>query len=67
MLKKIMSFNVDYRDKWYPNYEGAYVVKKAFSGGALILKTMDGEEFPRPMNAGTMKKFFTKIIKRITR
>jgi len=31
-----------------PNYEGPYVVKKAFSGGALILTRMDGEELPLP-------------------
>ena len=51
VLRKIMSFNTDSRGKWTPNFEGPYVIKKAFSGGALILETMDGEEFTRPMNA----------------
>ena len=56
VLRNIMSFNTDSRGKWNPNFEGSYVVKKAFSGGALILETMDGEEFPRPMNADAVKK-----------
>ena len=57
-LRKIMSFNIDSRGKWTPNFEGPYVVKKAFSGGVLILETMDGEEFPCPMNVDAVKKYF---------
>ena len=37
VLKKILLFKPDSRGKWTPNYEGPYVVKRAFSGGALIL------------------------------
>jgi hypothetical protein len=33
-------------------------VKKAFSGGALILATMDGEEFPLPVNSDAVKKYY---------
>ncbi|KAI5432744.1 hypothetical protein KIW84_020156 [Lathyrus oleraceus] len=58
VLKKILSFKPDSRGKWTPNYEGPYVVKRAFSGGALILTTMDGEEFTRPVNADAVKKYF---------
>ena len=58
VLKKILSFKPDSRGKWTPNYEGSYVVKRAFSGGALILTTMDGEEFTRPVNADAVKKYF---------
>jgi hypothetical protein len=43
VLKKILTFKPDSRGKWTPNYEGPYVVKRAFSGSALILTTMDGE------------------------
>ena len=43
VLKKIQSFLTDTSGKWTPNYDGPYVVKKAFSGGALKLETMDGE------------------------
>ena len=31
VLRKIMYFNTDSRGKWTPNFEGPYVVKKAFS------------------------------------
>ena len=58
VLKKLLSFKPDVRDKRTPNYEGPYVVKRAFSGGALILTTMDGEEFTRLMNADVVKKYF---------
>jgi len=33
VVKKIMPMQKDHRGKWMPNYEGPYVVKKAFSGG----------------------------------
>ncbi|CAJ2638240.1 unnamed protein product [Trifolium pratense] len=48
VLKKILSFQPDSKGKWTPNYEGPYVVKRAFSGGAMTLATMDGDELPRP-------------------
>ena len=43
VLKKVLSFAPDSRGKWTPNYEGSYVVKRAFSGGALTLTAMDEE------------------------
>ncbi|GAU39246.1 hypothetical protein TSUD_396930 [Trifolium subterraneum] len=58
VLKKILSFQPDSRGKWTPNYEGPYVVKRAFSGGAMTLATMDGDELPRPVNADAIKKYF---------
>ena len=58
MLKEIPSFLTDSRGKWTPNYDDPYVVKKAFSGGALMLTTMDGEEFTRPVNVDVVKKYF---------
>ncbi|KAI5411761.1 hypothetical protein KIW84_056725 [Lathyrus oleraceus] len=59
VLKKVLSFAPDSRDKWTPNYEGSYVVKRAFSGGSLILTTMDGEDFTRPVNSDAVKKYFS--------
>ena len=58
VLKKILSFKPNSREKWTPNYEGPSVVKRAFSSGALILTTMDGEEFTRLVNADAVKKYF---------
>jgi len=58
VLKKIMTFQADSRGKWTPNFEGPYVVKRAFSGGAMTLQTMDGEKLPRTVNADAVKKYF---------
>ena len=46
------------RGKWSPNWEGPYVVKKAFLGEALILTEMDGKEFTGPINADMVKKYY---------
>jgi len=58
VLKKILPIQKDHRDKWTPNYEGLYVVKKAFFGGALILARMDGEELLLLINSDVVKKFY---------
>ena len=57
VVKKIVPNQKDHRGKWTPNYEGPYVVKRAFSGGALILTKMDGEELPLAVNSDAVKKF----------
>jgi len=58
VVKRITSFQPNSRGKWTPNYECLYLVKRAFSGGTLTLTTMDGEEFPRPVNSDAVKKYF---------
>ena len=59
VLKRILPpNNTDARGKWAPNYEGHFVVKKVFSGGSVMLSTMDGEDFPHPVNADVVKKYF---------
>ena len=58
VLKRILPPGTDNRGKWTPNYEGPYVVKKVFSGGALMLTTMDGEDFLSPVNSDVVKKYF---------
>ena len=58
VLKKILPIQRDHRGKWTPDYEGTYMVKKAFSSGALILIRMDGEELPLPVNSDAVKKFY---------
>ena len=59
VLKKILPLQKDFRGKWMPNWEGPYVVKEAFSGGALILSEMDGKNLPNPVNLDSVKKYFT--------
>jgi len=58
VVKSIKSFQPDPRSKWTPNYKGPYVVKRAFSGGALILTTIDADQLPRPVNSDAVKKYF---------
>jgi len=58
VLRKILLLPSDSHSKWAPYYEGPYVVKKAFSGGALILTGMDGEDLSRPVNSDSVKKYY---------
>ncbi|KAA3483747.1 RNA-directed DNA polymerase (Reverse transcriptase), Ribonuclease H [Gossypium australe] len=58
VLKKILPMQKDYRGKWMSNWEGPYVVKNAFSGGALILTEMDRKSLPNPVNSDSVKKYF---------
>ena len=57
-LKKVSQVQKDHQGKWAPNYEGPFVVKKAFSGGALLLMNMDDEELPSPMNSDIVKLYY---------
>ena len=58
VLKKVLPIQKDARGKWTPNYEGPYVVKKAFSGGALILTGPNGQDLNLPVNADAVKKYY---------
>ena len=58
VLRKISLASGEDQSKWAPNYEGPYVVKKAFSRGALILTNMDGRDLPRPVNSDVVKKYY---------
>ena len=57
VLKKRNMALSNSRGKFAPSYEGPYVVKKAFSGGAIILADMDGEEFRSPINSDSVIKY----------
>ena len=41
------------------NYEVLHIMKKAFSGGAIILTDMDGEVVPFPVNSDWVKKYYS--------
>ena len=58
MLKKILPNQQDQRGKWAPNWNGPYIVKKAFSRGALILIEMDGNDSPSPINSDVVKRYY---------
>ena len=58
VLKKVSYAVKDNRGKWASNYEGPFVVKRAFSGGASVLTNMDGEELPSPVNSDVVKRYY---------
>ena len=58
VTKHIILPQGDLRGKWTPTYEGPFVVKRVFSGGSMILTTMDGEDLPHPINADIVKKYY---------
>ena len=58
VLKKVSQAQKNHRGKWASNYEGPFVVKKAFSGGALLLTNMDDEELPSPVNSDIVKQYY---------
>jgi hypothetical protein len=56
--KQLLSLPGDDQSKWAPNCEGLYVIKKAFSGGALKLARMDGEDLARLVNSDSVKRYY---------
>jgi hypothetical protein len=40
------------------NYEGPYIVKKAFSIRAIRLFEMDEEDLARPVNSDIVKRYY---------
>ena len=58
VLRRIIPNQPNPRGKWAPNWEGSYVVKKAFSEGALILQEMDGSELANPIDSNVVKKYY---------
>ena len=58
MLKKILPNQQNQRGKWAPNWDGPYVVKRAFSTGALILTEMDRNDLPNPIKSDAVKKYY---------
>ncbi|RDX64808.1 hypothetical protein CR513_56591, partial [Mucuna pruriens] len=58
VLKKLFPTSKDRKGKWTPNYEGSYIVKWAFSRGALILTNLEDQDLKHPFNADLVKKFY---------
>jgi hypothetical protein len=55
-LNKILLIWGEDQSKRAPNYEGPYMVKKAFSRGALILTMMDIDDVSKLVNSDVVKK-----------
>ena len=58
VIKCIILPQSDPRGKWTPTYKGPFVIKNIFSGGAMILTTMDGDDLPHPANADIVKRYY---------
>ena len=59
VIKCILLPQGDPRGKWTPTYEEPFVIKNIFSGGAIILTTMDGDNLPHHVNANIFKRYYT--------
>ncbi|KAI5410453.1 hypothetical protein KIW84_055818 [Lathyrus oleraceus] len=53
---RVLPPQTNHRGKWTPNYDGPYIVTKIFDGGALMLATIDGEDFTSPVNSDADRK-----------
>ncbi|XP_059295618.1 uncharacterized protein LOC132048954 [Lycium ferocissimum] len=42
VLKRIFPYQDEYKEKFIPNWQGPYVVRKVLSGGAVVLAEIDG-------------------------
>ncbi|PKI37788.1 hypothetical protein CRG98_041822 [Punica granatum] len=58
VLRKVLHVTPDSRGKFAYKYDGPFVVKEAFSGGAVILSDMDGTENALLVNADAIKKYY---------
>ena len=58
LVLKVSHVQKDLRGKLAPNYEGPFMVKKAFLDGTLTLTNMDGEELPLPVNSDDVDQYY---------
>ncbi|PKI38853.1 hypothetical protein CRG98_040753 [Punica granatum] len=58
VLRKVLHIAPDSRGKFAYKYDGPFVVRKVFSGGAIILSDMDETENALPVNADAFKKYY---------
>ncbi|PKI41454.1 hypothetical protein CRG98_038153 [Punica granatum] len=55
---RVLHITPDSRGKFAYKYDGPFVVRETFSGGAIILSDMDGTENALPVNADALKKYY---------
>ena len=58
VIKRIIFPQGDPRGKWTPTYEGPFMIKNIFSGGEMILTTMDGNDLLHPVNVNIVKRYY---------
>ncbi|XP_059277860.1 uncharacterized protein LOC132032062 [Lycium ferocissimum] len=55
---RIFPHQDEYKGKFAPNWQGPYMVRKVLSRGAVVLAEMDGQEWPKPINSDTIKRYY---------
>ncbi|KAK4354625.1 hypothetical protein RND71_026819 [Anisodus tanguticus] len=58
VLKRIFPHQNEAKGKFAPNWQGPYIVHRVLTGGALILAEMDGEVWPKSINADAVKIYY---------
>ncbi|PKI51045.1 hypothetical protein CRG98_028570 [Punica granatum] len=58
VLRKVLHVVPDSQGKFSYKYDGPFVVRETFSGGAIILSDMDETENTLPINADAIKKYY---------
>ncbi|PKI61611.1 hypothetical protein CRG98_017986 [Punica granatum] len=58
VLRKVLHIRPDSRGKFAYKYNGPFVVKEVFDGGAIILNDKGGNENAFPINATALKKYY---------
>ena len=58
VLNKIFPFTRRRLEKMALNYEGPYIVNKAFFGGAIRLSKIEGEDLAKPVNFDSIKRYY---------
>ncbi|PKI69652.1 hypothetical protein CRG98_009923 [Punica granatum] len=58
ILRKALHVAPNSRGKFSYKYDGPFVVKETFSGGAIILSDMERTENALPVNADALKKYY---------
>ena len=57
-MKKSNQAMPGHEGKFALTYKGPYMVKKAFSEGAMILANIDGKDFNMPTNSDAVIQYF---------
>ncbi|PKI66319.1 hypothetical protein CRG98_013281 [Punica granatum] len=57
VLRKVLHIAPDHRGKFAYKYDGPFIVKDFFDGGAIILNDIDKNENTIPVNADALKKY----------
>ncbi|XP_059289701.1 uncharacterized protein LOC132043241 [Lycium ferocissimum] len=58
VLKRVFPHQEEYKGKFAPNWQGPYMVRKVLLGGAVVLAEMDGQEWPKAINADALKRYY---------